>query len=919
MPHPHYLVHNNVDHSPLITDIGGNYTTSELDDTLKITGDVTITLHTPQYTRYIVLVQLSGTSSVVGTGFAGSLALGETAVYMWDGLAWGVLLTNGAGGGGGGAVASVFGRSGIVAALTGDYTAAQVTNAFDLVNQTTDDITEGVSNLFYTEAKVDTNPNVAANTIHRTSNGTDHSDVVLNNNYRLTQHIPLSYMAVANGVATLGADGKVPSIQLPSLVITTVHVVADQAEQLALVVEEGDVAIRTDQGLSYVALNNNNASMSDWALLAGGAGVLTVNGDAGPNVVLTTSDITEGTNLYYTEARVALNTDVAANTAARHIHSNFAILELTEAGYTIAERLKLASLTPGGEPNVVTSVFTRTGDVIAQTNDYTWAQIDKATSSLEDIATRSAGALNTGNLNIGRMPAGGTWNLFSELEITGADLVFFGNTFDSVAIGGGGDNNYMVTKGYVDSAIAVSGGGNLGWYPTEAALILAHPTGANGQYAIIGETDTIWTWDSDTNAWVDTDKAPILVWEAVANVLKPVDPSDNTILLEAGIANKTGTYSATEMLLRHDVGPSIQAITGVDMYSLYLGYSEVVPRGFKIYETSGSHLTIDGYGTYHNKLPSFFINNVSFNSGLASDKSFTIMGLTGTAFKHDAAANQISGDFFWLDDNSNNFIGIGSGSRPSNLTTGALRNTAIGLDALSLLTTGDDNIAIGQRALSKVTTGGRNVAVGVLAGDSMTIAQLNTLVGAYAGSELTSGLYNTCIGAYAGRGSVTSALNVMIGHQAGYYETGSNKLFIDNDDHIDEADARIKSMIYGEFNADVSLQNLFLNANVTLNSSEDKAALTIQPTGAIPLAIATTGYVQSYGIYAQTFDDADLVAGILVVTHNLDEKYVDVQLVDDTDLLVFPDNIKYISTSVLEIDLTNYAPLIGTYNLKVRR
>jgi hypothetical protein len=41
----------------------------------------------------------------------------------------------------------------------------------------------------------------------------------------------------------------------------------------------------------------------------------------------------------------------------------------------------------------VTSVFCRTGVVTAATNDYTWAQIDKTTSSLADITTRSHTAL----------------------------------------------------------------------------------------------------------------------------------------------------------------------------------------------------------------------------------------------------------------------------------------------------------------------------------------------------------------------------------------------------------------------------------------------------------------------------------------------------------------------------------------------
>lgn len=47
--------------------------------------------------------------------------------------------------------------------------------------------------------------------------------------------------------------------------------------------------------------------------------------------------------------------------------------------------------------------------------------------------------------------------------------------------------------------------GYLGWFADEAALNLAHPTGSNGQNATLGSTDTLWAWDADTAAWVDTD------------------------------------------------------------------------------------------------------------------------------------------------------------------------------------------------------------------------------------------------------------------------------------------------------------------------------------------------------------------------------------------------------------------------------
>lgn len=46
-----------------------------------------------------------------------------------------------------------------------------------------------------------------------------------------------------------------------------------------------------------------------------------------------------------------------------------------------------------------------------------------------------------------------------------------------------------------------------GYFANPAALQEAVPTGVDGDYAIVGTTDTIWTWDSDTQVWVDSHKA----------------------------------------------------------------------------------------------------------------------------------------------------------------------------------------------------------------------------------------------------------------------------------------------------------------------------------------------------------------------------------------------------------------------------
>lgn len=62
----------------------------------------------------------------------------------------------------------------------------------------------------------------------------------------------------------------------------------------------------------------------------------------------------------------------------------------------------------------------------------------------------------------------------------------------------------IYTKSEVD-AIVVN---NKGYYATSALLVAAWPTGTAGYYALVGETDTIWVWDSSlsTPAWIDSDQ-----------------------------------------------------------------------------------------------------------------------------------------------------------------------------------------------------------------------------------------------------------------------------------------------------------------------------------------------------------------------------------------------------------------------------
>jgi hypothetical protein len=71
------------------------------------------------------------------------------------------------------------------------------------------------------------------------------------------------------------------------------------------------------------------------------------------------------------------------------------------------------------------------------------------------------------------------------------------------------DENGNIAVRVVVSEGGGGGGGdshNKGWFTTEDALKSAYATAEDGDYAIVGSTDTIWVWDSDSSDWVDTDK-----------------------------------------------------------------------------------------------------------------------------------------------------------------------------------------------------------------------------------------------------------------------------------------------------------------------------------------------------------------------------------------------------------------------------
>ncbi len=119
------------------------------------------------------------------------------------------------------------------------------------------------------------------------------------------------------GLASLGPNGKVPISELPELAKSQVYTVNSLTERDALTVQMGDIAKVLDKGDGFPGTYIYDGS--NWIDIESSS-VYSVNGYLG-TINLTTSDIPEGSNLYYTEQRVSNNTDVL-NSASHIVNYN---------------------------------------------------------------------------------------------------------------------------------------------------------------------------------------------------------------------------------------------------------------------------------------------------------------------------------------------------------------------------------------------------------------------------------------------------------------------------------------------------------------------------------------------------------------------------------------------------------------------
>ena len=163
----------------------------------------------------------------------------------------------------------------------------------------------------------------------------------------------------------------------------------------------------------------------------------------------------------------------------------------------------------------------------------------------------------------------------------------------------------------------------------------------------------------------------------------------------------------------------------------------------------------------------------------------------------------------------NRNIAIGS---QSGYNTNGVSNIFVGYQAGYTNTTGMQNTFMGTQAGLNNSIGYNNIFLGVAAGQSNTEGANNIFIGTQTGNKNTTGGFNTSIGLYAGFSNVSGSSNVFLGSQAGYYETGSNRLYIENS----SADKN-SALIYGEFDN----KNLTINGNLGIGKTSPATKLDI--------------------------------------------------------------------------------------------
>ena len=637
-----------------------------------------------------------------------------------------------------------------------------------------------------------------------------------------------SLKGAIDGVASLGSDGKIPSSQLPAITLSSATVVATEALMLALSVTVGSIAIRTDVAKNYVLGALPPTEEANWKELAATPSVTSVNTFTGPNILLTTTNISEGTNLYYTDARA--RAAISASSPLSYSAGLFSMPAattsadgyLSAANFTIFNNKQTAVTFGTGLTNTSSTITVNTSQNIAKLSNLTSNGIVTTTGSagtLAVVSTLPVASGGTGALTLTGIVKGNGTGAFTA-AIAGTDYLAPNGNAATVTTNANLTGNVTSVGNATTIATGVVTNANLANVATATfkgrttaatgvpedltvaqAKTLLNLSGTNtgdqtlptlsslggvaSNLAITGATNTKITYD--TKGLVTSGSAATTADIAASTNKNYVTDAQQTVIGNTSGTN-TGDNSANSLY------------SGLVTNATHTG-DATGSTALTVVKINGTLMSGLATGILKNTtstgvpsiaIPADFPNLNQNTTGTAANVT-GIVGLsnggTGSSTRNfvDLTSNEnIAGEKKFKDNISVNWgtdgttaIRVGapsSGTQNTMLGAGTFvwstpgnNNTALGNFTLASGTGGNENTAVGTNALrqpSGTANGNRNTAVGFDALGSGLGASDNVAIGVSTLRNITTSGFNIAVGNSALTVTTTGALNTAVGYSA---------------------------------------------------------------------------------------------------------------------------------------------------------
>lgn len=699
---------------------------------------------------------------------------------------------------GGGAVDSVNGLTGVVVLDT-------------------DNVTEGTTNLYYTDARVDANSNVVANTAKVGITPTQASEIAAN-----TLKVGITTQQstdITNNNAKISFDSasstKLNGIEAGAEVNTVDSVNGSTGVVSLGLLDLDDVGA---DGISGQVLTTNGSGAFTFTTVTGGGAVDSVNGQTG-TVTLDTDNINEGTtNLYYTEARVSANSSVAANTAkvgittqqASDITTNNAKVGITtqQASDITTNNAKVGITT--AQADEIAANTLKTGITTQQATDIT-----NNNAKVSMVLGTTAGTALEGNTNLLQLGTTSTTALAGDTTtISPSQATDITNNNAKISFPEAPNDGQQYARQSQSWAVVSGGGGatelndltdvSIGANTSALINVPSGGVGSNSFVMGVGAGNSMTTGSQgmtiigqDAGATLTSTDYGVYIG-AFAGRYQNTSTTQGNVLIgyQAGQGSSTtttnsyATVAIGHLALHNVTGGDRNVAIGYSALSNNLTGGTTVAIGTECGKglTSSSNNVFMGYQAAENTNASnsVIIGSQAMDTGAASNMSLaTVVGYQAarsatsqrtTAFGAQAAYSQttagntvtIGAYAGYNNTNSGDRTIVGYGSAQYNTGAG---NTSFGVNALqgpasSSGITGGYNTAIGRKSLEEVTTGFFNTAVGNEALADVTTGYFNVAIGNQAGEGYQTGFYNTFVGPDAGNTKTSGNNCTMLGYNA---------------------------------------------------------------------------------------------------------------------------------------------------------